>query len=87
MCVVCVCVFNQTVKAGKKLILGWSCDSNIKHMGKIETKKKAAFEACGCLSQRGPPSRVAVHLFPESLHKGFGYLHDLENQLEATYQH
>lgn len=37
---VCVCVFNQTVKAGNKLILGWSCDSNIKHMGKIETKKK-----------------------------------------------
>lgn len=62
----CVCVFNQTVKAGKKLILGWSCDSN---MGEKKTPrpKKAAREAC--LSQRGPSSRVAVHLLPESLHK------------------
>lgn len=30
----------QTVKAGKKFILGWSCDFNIKHMREKRNKKK-----------------------------------------------
>lgn len=60
----CVCVFNQTVKAGKKLILGWSCDSNIKHMGEKRNQKKKKKQTCetrGYLSQRGLSFRVGVH--------------------------